>query len=245
MAIMLVGEKMKITTVLFDLDGTLLPMEQNNFVKSYFGLLAKKLAPLGYEPQSLIDSIWQGTRAMVKNDGQKTNEAVFWDTFTAIHGKNALKDIPVFDEFYEKDFPKVQASCGFNENAASAVKRIKAFGLRVALATNPIFPAIATRQRIAWAGLSPDDFELFTSYENSRYCKPNPNYYRDVISALGVSPDECLMVGNDIDEDMIAETLGMKVFLMSEWLINKNNADISNYPQGGFDELVEYVKELI
>ena len=32
---------------------------------------------------------------------------------------------------------------------------------------------------------------------------------------LNVSPEECLMVGNDVSEDMIAETIGMKVFLIT------------------------------
>ena len=40
-----------IKTVLFDLDGTLLPMDQDNFVKAYFKNLAIKLAPHGYDPQ--------------------------------------------------------------------------------------------------------------------------------------------------------------------------------------------------
>ena len=35
----------QITTVLFDLDGTLLPMELEEFTNTYFGLLAKKAAP--------------------------------------------------------------------------------------------------------------------------------------------------------------------------------------------------------
>ena len=63
-----------IKTVIFDLDGTLLPMDQEAFTKYYFGLLAKKLAPHGYEPEKLIKSIWAGTAAMVKNDGSRTNE---------------------------------------------------------------------------------------------------------------------------------------------------------------------------
>lgn len=68
----------KITTVLFDLDGTLLPMDQEVFVKAYFGSLAKKLAPHGYDPQTLIAGIWEGIAAMVKNDGSKTAEEAFW-----------------------------------------------------------------------------------------------------------------------------------------------------------------------
>ena len=53
------------------------------------------------------------------------------------------------------------------------------------------------------------------------------------------------MVGNDVGEDMIAESLGMKVFLMPECLINKKDKDISVYPQGSFEQLIEYIKELI
>ena len=49
---------MYLTTVLFDLDGTLLPMDQEAFTTGYFKLLAKKLAPHGYEPKSLVDAIW-------------------------------------------------------------------------------------------------------------------------------------------------------------------------------------------
>lgn len=62
---------MSITTVLFDLDGTLLPMDQDVFIKDYFGRLAKKLVPYGYEPKKLIETVWAGTKAMVKNTGEK------------------------------------------------------------------------------------------------------------------------------------------------------------------------------
>ena len=135
---------MKLTTVLFDLDGTLLPMDQDEFVKYYFGLLAKKLAPYGYEQESLIKGIWQGTAAMVKNDGKKTNEQAFWDDFAGRFGDKVRADEPIFAEYYRTDFQKVKAACGFDPAAAEAVRQIKATGLRVALATNPIFPAIAT-----------------------------------------------------------------------------------------------------
>jgi FMN phosphatase YigB (HAD superfamily) len=117
-------------------------------------------------------------------------------------------------------------------------------GLRVALATNPIFPAIATESRIRWSGLSPEDFELYTTYENSRFCKPNPEYYRDILAQLNVKPEECLMVGNDVEEDMVAQTLGMQVFLLTDCLINQKNADISVYPHGGYPELMEYICHL-
>lgn len=235
---------MKITTVLFDLDGTLLPMNQDVFVRAYFSGLAKRLAAHGYESHKLIKSIWSGTMSMIKNDGSKNNERAFWETFTGIYGEKAIEDLPYFDEFYREDFDKVALSCGYNEKAKETVAVIKKMGLRMALATNPIFPAIATQKRIAWAGLSHNDFDLYTTYENSRYCKPNLAYYQDVLSTLGVSAEECLMVGNDVSEDMVARHLGMKVFLLTDCLINKNEEDVNAYPHGGFEQLLQYLKEL-
>ena len=235
---------MKISTILFDLDGTLLPMDQDQFVKYYFGMLAKKLAPHGYEPEQLIQGIWNGTGAMVKNDGSVTNEDAFWNCFNQVMGKNARQDEPIFRHFYENEFNSAQAACGFNPKATETVKAIKEKGFRVALATNPIFPAIATENRARWAGLDVTDFEYFTSYENSRHCKPNPAYYQDVCDALGVHPEECLMVGNDAIEDTAAEKLGIQVFLLTDCLINKDGRDISGYPQGNFDDLMQFIHTL-
>ena len=236
---------MKITTVLFDLDGTLLPMDQDIFVKAYFKGLAAKLAPYGYEPKALIDAIWKGTTAMIRNDGSRKNEDAFWAVFTDIFGLRALDDLPKFDEFYRTDFQKVQASCGFNTAARETIGLVKALGMNAVLATNPIFPAIATQSRIRWAGLCPEDFQLYTTYENSNYCKPNPDYYREILSKLNLTPEECVMVGNDAIEDTAALDAGIpSVFLLTDCLINKDNRDISTYPHGGFPELHTYIQEL-
>ena len=235
---------MSVKVVLFDLDGSLLPMDFDIFIKTYLGMLIKKIAPHGYDPHLLTDTIWKGTADMVGNDGEKINECRFWDRFVSVFGEDALKDKPLFDEFYEKDFDNVSSSCGFDPSAEAVVNEIKKMGYRVALATNPVFPLVATERRIKWAGLSKDDFELVTTYENSRFCKPNLGYYRDIVDVLGVSPCECLMVGNDVSEDMIAEKLGMKVFLLTNCLINKDGEDISLYPSGDLNDLVEFIKSM-
>lgn len=231
-----------IKVVLFDLDGTLLPMDQRLFTKTYFGLLAQRLARHGYEPQKLIEAIWTGTAAMVKNNGEKTNEEVFWNAIAEIYGAGVKEDIEKFDEFYREEFDGVRKSCGFDPKAAETVRKLKEKGLRVALATNPIFPRIATQKRIAWAGLSPDEFELYTTYETSRHCKPNPYYYIDILREMGVKAEECLMAGNDVSEDMIAKEIGMDVFLLTACLINKEEKDITAFPQGNFDDLLAYIE---
>lgn len=232
----------KYTAVLFDLDGTLLPMDMDTFTKAYFKLLAKKLAPLGYEAGALIDAIWAGTAAMVKNDGSVINEEAFWKKFTQLMGEKTLDDKPVFEDYYANEFDGARAATGFNPLAAEAVKRIKQAGMRVALATNPIFPDIATRKRTQWAGLDVNDFEAYTTYENSSFSKPNPDYYLDLLKKLNLEPSETLMVGNDVREDILAGTkAGMDTFLITDCMLNKDNADISQVKQGGFKELMEYL----
>lgn len=233
-----------IKAVLFDLDGTLLQMDQDTFIRKYLGALTDKIERLGYDKDILKKGIWVGMGAMIKNDGSKTNEEVFWDAFTKLCGERIRGDIPAFEEFYEKNFDEVSVVAEKDTLAPFAVSEIKKMGYRVALATNPVFPEIATKKRAAWAGLSLDDFELYTTYENSRFCKPNLDYYRAITERLGVMPEECLMVGNDVDDDMVVTELGMKVFLVGKYLINKENKDISRYPQGGFDDLIEYVRSL-
>ncbi len=236
---------MKIKAVLFDLDGTLLPMDQEVFVKAYFTGLATKLAPCGYDPKQLIDAVWGGTKAMIKNDGTKTNEAVFWDFFTNLYGEKALEDMPHFEEFYKTDFQKVKEICGFEPQVAGLIHKLKAAKMPIVVATSPIFPAIAIESRIKWAGLSPNDFEFYTTYENISYSKPNPEYYAEIARRLNVKPEECLMVGNDVGDDMVAQKIGMQVFLLTDNLINKENADISQFPHGDFTQLSQYIDNIL
>jgi HAD superfamily hydrolase (TIGR01549 family) len=206
--------------------------------------LAARLAPHGYDPAALINSIWKGTAAMVRNDGLKTNEAVFWDCFASVFGEESRKDEPKFREFYETDFQKVQQVCGYHPAAREIIDLVKSKGLSVVLATNPIFPAIATEHRMVWAGLDKNDFTLYTTYENSSFCKPNPLYYQKIMDTLGVNASECMIVGNDATEDMVAQTLGMKVFLLTDCLINKKGIDLSGYPQGNLEALVQYIQSM-
>jgi FMN phosphatase YigB (HAD superfamily) len=232
-------------TVLFDLDGTLLPMDQEEFIKAYFGGLATKLVPYGYEPNQLINAIWTGTKAMVANDGTMTNEERFWQAFQGLYEEDVRKDEPLFEDFYRNEFRFVSFVCGHTDQAARIIAWLKERGCRCVLATNPIFPAIATGSRMQWAGLKAADFDLVTTYENSRYCKPNPDYYREILQKIGEVPENCIMVGNDVTEDMVARELGMQVFLLTDCMINKENKDISQYPHGSFDALMDYLEQNI
>lgn len=229
--------------VLFDLDGTLLPMDQDKFIEAYMGTMAKKLATYGYEPKVLGNGVFAGIKSMVSNDGSITNEEAFWNAFVGIVGEHVKEDLPIFDDYYRNEFQGVAEVCGYDKRAKEIIDYIREKGYQVVLATNPLFPSIATESRMRWAGLDKEDFVLYTTYENSSFCKPNLKYYLEILEKIGVTPEECLMVGNDVTEDMVAEALGMKVFLLTDCIINKENKDISGYPNGGFEELLFYLKE--
>ena len=235
---------MRIKAVMFDLDGTLLPMDQDEFIRMYFGLLAKALAPHGYEPKKLVDTVYKGTYVMIKNDGSCTNEQAFWTYFASVFGEEARRDEPIFEQFYRTDFALAREKSSMNPKAAETIARVKEMGLRAILATNPVFPAIATESRIGWAGLKKEDFELVTTYENSGFCKPNPHYFEEILRKTGLQAEECLMVGNDAADDLAAAKLGIPVFILTDCLINANGTDLSGIPHGSFDELVRWIGEM-
>ncbi len=232
-----------IKAVLFDLDGTLLPMDQDLFIKKYLMSISSVLSYRGYNPAELADNIMRGTYSMVKNNGEKTNEQRFWDYFRSVYGDRADTDQAYFEQFYIEHFDKLSKYCSPNTAASEAVFRAKQLGLRAILATNPVFPKIATHKRMAWAGLSPSDFELVTTYEVSHFCKPSVEYYTEILGKIGLSASECLMVGNDTRDDMSAEALGMQVFLLTDCLINPCDTDISKYANGNFSALKAYMEE--
>ena len=180
---------MNITTILFDLDGTLLPMDQEAFTTGYFKLLAKKLAPYGYEPKSLVDAIWAGTAAMVKNDGSCTNEQAFWKKFAAIYGEEKCQSD-------QGAFSRISTPMSSTPRATSAAliprrwrRSISSKSAATALRWRRIrsFPTWRRRTAIRWAGLVPEDFEIYTTYEASTFCKPNPAYYLEVARARSAS----------------------------------------------------------
>lgn len=218
--------------ILFDLDGSLLPQDQELFTKAYFKEIAKKMSTYGYDSNKIISDIWLGTKNMIKNDGKRTNEEVFWDTFYSIYGEKAIDDRPKFDSFYENEFDNVKKYLGFDNSCSEIIQKLKNDEFTLILATNPLFPMIAQVKRLNWSGVDEKYFSYITSYENSSFCKPNLMYYKEILSKNEIDASNCIMVGNDVDEDMICEELGMEVFLLTNCLLNKNNKDISKYSKG-------------
>ena len=235
----------KITTVLFDLDGTLIGMDQDEFIRLYFIVILDKLVSLGYDKTLMYDSLETAIRATKRNDGSITNEARFWQAFDEAVGgvSGELRDAVL--SFYSTEFLSVlEGSCTPYPRAGEILETARGKGLRVILATNPIFPAAATHARIRLGGMEPSDFEYITAYENSSYCKPYPGYFEELLGKLGLCPAECVMIGNDTRDDFCAHSLGIPVFVLTDGLINRDGVDLDLYPHGSFDELISYINSL-
>lgn len=211
---------MRYQAILFDMDGTLLPMQQEEFVHAYFHELCKALCPLGIEAKPLTNAVWAGTKAMVQNTGEQSNRDVFWQTFVQITGMDAERFIPVSDHFYAHGFHQARPSTQANPLAVAAVRLAHAKAEHVVLATNPLFPMAGQETRMSWVDLAPSDFDLVTSYESDCHCKPNAAYYQDICDRLHLQPSRCLMIGNDEGEDMHpAAALGMDAWLVTDCCI--------------------------
>jgi len=235
----------RITTVLFDLDGTLIRMDQDEFIRLYFVSILDKLGGLGFDTAIMKDALEGAVIATLRNDGKLSNEDRFWQVFDEISDGLSSSVRAEIESYYATEFGSViEATCEACPRTKEVLGLVNEKGLRPILATNPLFPMIATHGRIRLGGMSPEDFEYITAYENSSYCKPNPAYFTELLTKLGISPEECVMIGNDTRDDFSALALGIPVFVLTDGLINRDDIDLDLHPHGSFDELISYIKSL-
>jgi FMN phosphatase YigB (HAD superfamily) len=232
-----------INTILFDLDATVLPMDMDTFVQKYFREMAIHFHDL-IDGRELAKIVMQCTEIMVKNTENRRNEEVFFEHFAQMINGDVKLYQNRFDEFYDTGFLKAEAATLKNEDMVMAIKKLQEKGYTLVLATNPLFPMKANHHRIRWAGLTPEDFSYISSIENNNYCKPNLDYYREVLIAINKNPDECMMVGNDALEDMIAGKLGIKTYLIEDHLLNKHGVEILADERGTYGDFLYYVTSL-
>ena len=238
----LVPNLREIKTFLFDLDGTLLPMDMDRFVKAYLSCVSKYVEHL-FEPRAFVSHLWAATSAMLENlEPQRKNETVFWEHFAKLlnHPREALE--PMFETFYRTRFSALVSFTSPSPLAPKVLSALVERGREIVLATNPVFPEIATRERMRWAGIDSFPWQLITTYENSRYCKPHPQYYLDILAQIGRQPHECVMIGNDVQEDISAAQVGMHTFLVTDCLIDKGHPAYSPTWRGTLAELYELLR---
>ncbi|MCG0274813.1 MAG: HAD family hydrolase [Thermosediminibacteraceae bacterium] len=231
-------------TLLFDLDGTLLPLDTDEFIENYIKMLSHEMKDL--MPQDLfVKKLLDSTYAMINNtDPAKTNSEVFWEHFFQDLECDKSAVLSKIDEFYTKKFPSLKKVMRENPMSYHILKEAESLGFELVIATNPIFPEIAIRERLRWINAENFHYKLITTYENMHFAKPKVEYYEEILSITGAKPEECLMIGNDVDEDLIASKLGIKTFLVTDYLINRNNKEPKPDYAGSLNDLLNFIKSL-
>ncbi|MFX0071022.1 MAG: HAD family hydrolase [Candidatus Hermodarchaeota archaeon] len=201
-----------IKALLFDLDGTLIEMEMDKFIPQYLGSLASKMSHL-VRKSKFISKLMIASQAVDKNDGSKTNEEVFAETFFPLIGYSQEEMTPYIDKFYVEDFPNLRQYTRRKPAAQKVMETAFEKGYDVVIATTPLLPETAIRQRLEWGGIGDFPYKLVTTLENSYANKPNLLYYQQILNIIGHGAEECLMVGDE-DKDMVAAQIGIKTFLV-------------------------------
>lgn len=238
--------------VCFDLDGTLLPFDMKEFLDGYFARLATFMVAKGADPARLKESLNAGTYAMTKNNGPHTNEAVYWSTFMALINKDVPAEqqrsqeewVALFTEFYETQFSKIGQDVQPSQHMINAVATLAAKGYPLLLTTMPLFPPLAVKLRLGWAGLDAGLFCRLTNYENSRAAKPSLRYYAENLAAMGLSGHDVLMVGNNTVEDLAFCKLGADAYLVTDFLLDPVGLDLQTVKHGTFADFAAWVQQL-
>jgi HAD superfamily hydrolase (TIGR01662 family) len=197
--------------VLFDLDNTLILFEEEKFLLGYYPVLMARFAGLFPDGQ-FAERLMKATIVLRDNDGSKINRELFLGVFCDGLKVSREEVWSRFEQFFSLDFDMLKDAVTATPGAEAAFKHVKERGLKIVVATNPIWPLVVQKKRLAWAGLGDIDIDLITHIDNMSYCKPQLGYFRQICQLIGVSPGECLMVGDDPANDMVAAMTGMKTY---------------------------------
>lgn len=233
-------------TILMDMDGTLLPMDMSIFAQALYDKIERSEEILAIDPdretayKRYCDGFW-----MMLSNGQRgrVNKETFYETLSGYSKEKREKIEPAIEGFYRKHFEEMKPYTYPSEIPAQVVRILKEKGYTLVIATNPVFPQFVQQFRAKWAGVDPKDFAMITDYTDTYACKPDLIYYMDILKKLGKTGEECYMVGNNVEEDLCAELLGLEVFFLDDYPIGEL-PEGRKCRRGGMKDFLAWAKEL-
>jgi len=215
-------------TLLLDLDDTLLNTNINSFIPAYFQALARELAP-HVAPDLMLRALMSGTKQMMASDDfSQTLEQVFNAEFYPQIDSSREEIMDAIENFYDHVFPTLSGVTTPKPEAKPFIDWATSQGFRIAIATDPFFPRKATYHRLRWAGFEPEQFELVSAFEQFHFTKTYPAYYAEVLGRMGFPDGPVLMVGNDLERDILpAKRLGLATYHVGD----------ESAPPSGFESL--------
>jgi len=201
--------------ILFDLDNTLIMFNEDIFYAGYIKRISGIFADI-MPAEEFIERLISSTRSLRKNDGQISNKDFFLAGFGRGYEDRLDELWRRFQYFYENEYDKLNVNVSLPDSVYEVFNQLLNGSFMLVLASNPLFPENVQRKRLAWAGLAHVPFNLVTHIENMTFCKPRLEYYLEICDKIREAPQNCLMVGNDPINDMIAAKLGMKTYLTDD-----------------------------
>jgi len=237
-----------IRALMLDLDDTLLVNDWHTFFPPYLAMLSAHMRPI-MPATRLTAALSAGNDAMFRADGsQGTLAEVFMARFLPLAGIELDRASAAFGAFYRNGFDKLQAYTAQDPAASDLVSLARGLGLKLAIATQPVFPLEAVQARLRWAGV-PDEthhYDYIATFDTQRACKPSAVYFADILQRLAVTPGEALMVGDSASSDMAAGRLGIRTFYVERGRSSDVNGepigDVACDARGSLADLVAMVR---
>lgn len=208
-----------IKAVLLDLDNTLLINPDRAFAVAYLRIIDEffeqrlNLLHISTYLRETMQSL-TGQRKLTQTNLELLLETVAAGSSITTENINAT-----FKAFYDETYPFLRNCVQPVDIAYQLFDYLKAEQFAVVIATNPIYHKDAILQRLAWAGLpsSAEAYALVTHNENMHFAKPDPAYYAEILARIGIEPDEAIMVGDSIKNDITpADSVGLYTYQVIE-----------------------------
>jgi HAD superfamily hydrolase (TIGR01549 family) len=195
------GADIAITTVLLDAGGVILDESEHEKVRSE--IIAEVLSPL--IPRYSISTYHSDIDEAIECFCPRTYEYVFW--------KHFKDNKSLFDELYksylnswQEHKPPLKLSFGIEKEIEEICRNFK-----IGIAGQYGKELIDFLERKCLL----DYFTCYLTQDDFSITKPDPRYFEQLARALGITPQEGIMVGDRVDNDIIpAKQLGMKTILI-------------------------------
>jgi HAD superfamily hydrolase (TIGR01549 family) len=192
---------MEITTVLLDAGGVIL--DESEHEEKRAEIIVELLSAV--IPEYSISMYHSDIEEAVKSYCPKTYQYVFWKhlkddryMFEKLHSIH-------LDRWQQRKSP-LKLSSGLEDEVRTICKDFK---IGIAGQYGREILSLLKRQSIL------DCFAYHLTQNDFSVTKPDPRYYEQIVQTFGIVPQQCIMVGDRIDNDIIpAKRLGMRTILI-------------------------------
>ena len=232
--------------ILFDLDNTLLNSIDFDELREEFGRLYVAFFAHVVPPDRVIQAMEDGEGAMDANDGTNiSNGDVFLDAFSRSVGLRLSELGPIYDVLWSEGFPKLRDCWQVVPEAREVISWIFDHGMEVVIATGMMFPKKAVEEKLNWANIPVTEFDYsyVTHEENMHASKPHPTYYLEVLENIGHKPQDCLMVGDDWEHDVVpADSVGIPCFWITNGEYEIPDSEVAVKGNGSLSDLLNWLQ---